>query len=291
MSVRARFAQLSGNARGIALILLASCFAVLSSALTKSLSADFPTFQIVWVRAAVTLVCLVPFLMKARFLGLWPARPKLMVFRSLNAGLIIVLNIYAVGRLPLVDFTAIGFTTPIFVIALSVLILRERPRLSRTVATLIGFAGVMLIVKPTGVLSPPLAAAVGGAFCLALGLILIRLLSRSESQLRLLLWSNGMLICVALWPAFTQWQDPTLAQAGLLIAAGLAGTLTQATMLLAYEAGEPTIVAPFDYSRILIAVAVGFAAFGEIPDALTFAGAALVIAAGLFIVRARAKPA
>ncbi|MEM7569266.1 MAG: DMT family transporter [Pseudomonadota bacterium] len=277
--------------RGIVLIVLASCFAVASSALTKALSETFPSLQIVWVRAVVTLVCLLPFLLRSRFAGLWPARPALMTFRSFNAAVIIVLNIYAVGRLPLVDFTAIGFTTPLFVIGLSFFILGDKPQLKRSLATLLGFAGVMMIVRPTGAVSLGLVAAIGGAFCLGLGVLLIRLLSRTEGQVRLMLWSNGLLVLLMGVPAYTLWVPPNAAEIGLLIAAGLAGTLTQAFILMAYEVGEPTVIAPFDYSRILIAVAVGFAFFGEVPDVLTFVGAALIIGAGLFIARMRSSPA
>ncbi len=280
--------RLSGNARGIVLILLASVFAVASSSLTKTLSDTFPSIQIAWVRALVTLVCLVPFVIRDQFRGLWPNRPILMGFRSLNAGAIILLNIYAVGNMPLVDFTAIGFTTPIFVILLSLVILRTQPRLDRSLATLVGFVGVMVIVRPTATLSPAFAAAIGGAFCLGLGLVLVRLLSKSESQLRLLLWSNALLALLIAWPAVNAWKSAQLLDGLMLIVAGVAGMLTQATILLAYQAGEPTIVAPFDYSRILIAIAAGFFIFGELPDALTFLGAALVIGAGLFIAR---KPA
>lgn len=290
MSLNSSFQALPGNARGIALILVGSGFAVASSAITKALSADFASLQIVWVRALVTVLCLLPFLLQQRFSSLWPARPALMIFRSFNAAAIIVLNIYAAGRLPLVDFTAIGFTTPIFVILLSFVILRDVPQRARSIATLVGFAGVMTIVRPGGDVSLALAAALAGAFCLALGLILIRLLSRSENQVRLMLWSNGLLALLTLWPALSVWQTPTSVQLALLVAGGLAGALFQACVLLAYEAGEPTVIAPFDYSRILIAVAAGYIVFGEVPDTLTYVGAALVIAAGLYIARRRSTP-
>jgi drug/metabolite transporter (DMT)-like permease len=281
----------SDNAYGIALIICASAFAVASSSLTKILSADFSSMQIAFVRVCVTLVALLPFLWRSHFRGLWPARPTLMIFRSINAGIIIVLNIYAVGHMPLVDFTAISFTTPLFVILLSFAVFRQVPQMQRTVATFIGFAGVLLIVRPTGDVSWALGAALGGAFCLGLGVLLVRLLSRTESQLRLLLWSNAIVALFLAIPALDMWSAPTLQLWGLLVVAGLMGAMTQACILLAYERGEPMVIAPFDYSRILLAVGAGFLLFGEVPDVLTFCGAALIIAAGIYIARRKAPPA
>ncbi|MEM6684032.1 MAG: DMT family transporter [Pseudomonadota bacterium] len=275
----------SDNARGIAYILCASLCAVISSALTKQLSQDFSAYQISIVRAFITLTCILPFMIRDRFHGLWPRRLKLMTLRSFNAGVIILLNVYAVGHMPLVDFTAITFTTPLFVIVLSVIILRQTPHLNRSIATLVGFVGVLLMVRPTGNLSPALAAAFGGAFCLGLGVMFIRLLAGQESQVRLLLWSNVILAAVLALPAMMTWTEPSPLQALLLIGAGLAGTLTQSFVLLGYTKGDPTVIAPFDYSRILLAVAIGAIAFAEIPDALTFSGAALLIGTGLYMAR------
>lgn len=280
----------SDNARGIALILCASAFAVMSSSFTKILASDFPSFQISFTRSCVTLLCLIPFIVRNQFRGLWPARPGLMALRSFNAAAIIMLNVYAVGALPLVDFTAIGFTTPVFVIILSVLIFRQTPELGRTIATLIGFAGVLMIVRPTGTLSVAMLAAFGGALCMGFGVLLIRLLSRTESQLRLLLWSNAVVVFLLAVPVLSMWVEPTPVQWGMFLASGLTGTLAQACILLGYEYGEPMVVAPFDYSRIILAVAAGLLLFAEIPDLYTFAGAALVISAGVYIAR-RKSPA
>ncbi|MEM9878620.1 MAG: DMT family transporter [Pseudomonadota bacterium] len=275
----------SDNARGIAYILCASLCAVISSALTKQLSQDFSAYQISIVRAFITLTCILPFMIRDRFHGLWPRRLKLMTLRSFNAGVIILLNVYAVGHMPLVDFTAITFTTPLFVIVLSVIILRQTPHLNRSIATLVGFVGVLLMVRPTGNLSPALIAAFGGAFCLGLGVMFIRLLAGQESQVRLLLWSNVILAAVLALPAMMTWTEPSPLQALLLIGAGLAGTLTQSFVLLGYTKGDPTVIAPFDYSRILLAVAIGAIAFAEIPDGFTFFGAALLIGTGLYMAR------
>jgi len=280
----------SDNARGIAFILCASFCAVGSSAFTKQLSADFSAFQIGFVRVLVTLTCIAPFILKSQFRGLWPARLKLMVFRSFNAGLIILLNIYAVSHMPLVDFTAITFTTPLFVIVLSFLVFRQVPDLARTIATLIGFFGVLLMVRPTGEISGAFGAAIAGAFCLGLGVILIRILSGQESQVRLLLWSNGMLGLILIVPTLQNWTAPSPEQWTLLMAAGLMGTLTQTFILLAYTRGEPVVIAPFDYSRILIAVAAGMLFFNEVPDVFTFLGATLVIATGVYMAREK-RPA
>lgn len=269
--------------RGIGFILLAGVFAVASGAMVKLLTPALPSLQIAFVRALVTSAILFPFILKSGVFILASQRPRLMTLRSLNAALIIVLNVYAVGHMPLVDFTAIGFATPILVIPLSALFLGEKMRLRRSVATLFGFLGVLLIVRPTGEIASGTLAALLATVLLAIGVMFVRLLSKTEPTIRLMAWSAAIVVIGLAYPALAAWQTPTLLEWMLLILGGVAGSGTQFFIICAYERGNPTLVAPFDYGRILVATFAGILVFMETPDAWTIGGTLLVIASGLYI--------
>lgn len=271
------------NLRGIGYILLAAVFAVSSGSLVKLLSGRLPSVEIALIRGVMTLLLISPFLIKAGVVVLKSSRPVLMVARSINAAAIIALNIYAVGHMPLVDYTAVGFATPILVIPFSAILLKEKMRLRRTLATLIGFAGVMMIIRPTGTIAEGAPAALLATVLLAIGVLFVRMLSRTEPTIRLMAWSAGFAIIGLGYPTYAQWQSPDLYEWALLIIGGIAGTGTQFFIIRAYEAGNPTLIAPFDYSRILFATLAGFILFLEIPDLWTALGSALVVGSGIYI--------
>lgn len=274
---------LSGNLLGIAFILLAGVCGVCSGALVKILSGRLPSVEIAFIRSLTTFFIVLPFALRAGFGVFKSHRPKLMVFRSVNAALIIALNIYAVGHMPLVDYTAIGFATPVLVIPLSVLLLKEKLSWNKTLATLVGFMGVIMIVRPTGEIAEGALAALAATFLLAIGVLLVRMLSRTEPTLRLMAWSSAFAIIGLSYPAVSSWQTPNAFEWLLLIGGGLIGSGTQFFILRAYEAGNPTTIAPFDYNRILLATMIGFFIFFEIPDLWTACGSLLVVGSGIYI--------
>lgn len=271
------------NLRGIGFILLAGLCSVASGALVKTLSSTLPSFEIAFVRAAVAFVLIAPFLYKAGLSVLISHRPGFMTLRSINAAAIIALNIYAVGHMPLVDYTAVGFATPILVIPFSALLLKERMKFRRTLATLIGFVGVIVIIRPTGTIAEGAPAALAATVLLAIGVLFVRMLSRTEPTIRLIAWSAGFTVIGLAWPTYATWVTPNSWEWILLIIGAIVGTGTQFFIIRAYEAGNPTLVAPFDYSRIIFATLIGFVVFMEVPDLWTAFGSVLVVGSGLYI--------
>ncbi len=195
------------------------------------------------------------------------------------------LNFGAVTLLPLAEATTLNFTTAIWAVILSALILRERVGLWRWSAVLLGFAGVLVIAQPGQSHIPPFGAAValGAAFTIALISIQIRDLSRTEHPLTIVFWFAAFtapLLGFAMPFLMTQ---HTAYQWGLLLGLGAFGLLGQFLLTAALRYGAVASVIVMDYSSLVWATLFGWWAFDRLPPTSTWAGAPLIVGAGLII--------
>ncbi len=198
--------------------------------------------------------------------------------------------IYAISFMPLADVTAMSFAKPLFVILLALLFLGEKIKWRRCVATLIGFLGILIMIRPGHEgFDPRVLIAVLGALFVAGAVVTMKILSRTESILTILTYFGLISSLVSLIPALLAWQWPTLTQLALLGLIGALGVGSQSFLVRAYAIGEATFVAPFDYVRLLYAGVLGYIFFSEIPDAWTLAGAGLIVTSTLYIARREAK--
>ncbi|MXP62012.1 DMT family transporter [Roseomonas sp. M0104] len=197
-------------------------------------------------------------------------------------------SFYGYVHLPLATVTALGFTMPLFLTALSVPLLGEKVGWRRTSAVLVGFLGVLAMLRPgLGAAPLPLPAVAGvlaGAVAWAMAMITIRRMGeRGESGATITLWFalGGCLVGGAL--ALADWVWPTPAQWALLAFIGLISALAQLLMTAAYRSGEATLIAPFEYSGIIWTMALGVLLWGERPVIMDFLGIAVLVASGLYI--------
>ena len=219
--------------------------------------------------------------------GLWRLMPRrwgLVVLRSLLQAFVGIAWFASWQSMSLADSYAVGFATPLIATLLAVLFIGERLDWSRVVATLVGFAGVMIMLRPgSGLWSPALALLLAGVTCSAVTRILTRQLSRTETpeclafSLLLMHVPVGLLLL------------PFLPIPGLTIEAVLAltllGLLTGVAQLLnarAYALAPVSALGPFDYSSMLWAVTLGWLCFGEVPNVSAMQGAVVIAIAGLY---------
>lgn len=190
----------------------------------------------------------------------------------------------ALAFLPLAEATAISFAAPLFSVALSGLILSERVGRYRWAAVAIGLAGVLIVMRPGGSDLPPagLALALLAAIGVAAVTITIRQIGRTESTPTTVLWFSGMAMLVTgtMMPFFAEAHDA--GTWAVLVALGLAGGLGQLFLTGALRYAPVSVVVPFDYTQLLWAVLLGWWLFGARPPATTWAGAAVIVASGLF---------
>lgn len=187
--------------------------------------------------------------------------------------------------LPLAESTTLGFTTPIFAVILSALVLRERVGLVRWTAVALGFLGVLVIAQPGHSHIPPLGAAVGlgAGFMVAVISIQIRDLSRTDEPISVVFWFSAWSTAVftLLLPFFVS--AHTAQQWLLLIAIGLLGCLVQLLLTASLRIGQVASVIVMDYSSLVWATAYGWLVWDQLPPTATWLGAPLIIGAGAVI--------
>ena len=269
----------------IGLVLLAHLVFVAADGASKHLTTDMSTPQIVWLRYGIVVLLLVPVVWYRR--AEHPFRttqPALHLLRGMMIVASSVLFVWALQHLPLELCTAIGFVSPFFVTALSVPFLGESVGVRRWVAVGLGFVGVLLILRPSGVAFQwPMLLPLMSSFCWAVSLILIRRMRGSERALTIMVYSSlvGWIASAPL--ALPLWRPPDAFEWLLLTAIASFSALGQYLVIHAFIMASASTLAPFSYSSILWAVLIGLLVFGTFPDAPTLAGTSILIGAGLYV--------
>jgi drug/metabolite transporter (DMT)-like permease len=254
-------------------------------ALVKLLGQKLDSSQIAFFRCFFGLIAILPFAL------LKPGRDALRTthfyghfLRGALGVAAIVAGFYATTRLPLTDSTAISFTAPLFMILTAIFLLGEKVRWRRGLATVAGFIGVLVMVRPdSGTLD--LGAMVGlfAAFLGALSTTLIKRLSATEAALTILVYFGLFSSILTAIPAYFVWRPVAGAELALLALVGALGAVGQFCQVRAFAAGELMAVAPIDYSRLIFAGILGFLLFAELPDRYTLVGAAIIVGSTLYI--------
>jgi drug/metabolite transporter (DMT)-like permease len=272
---------------GIALMCGAvACFACLD-ATAKYLSPHMPTLQIVWARyvSAFLLALLWINPVKQPRLVI-TSRPVLQVARSVLLLASTVLNFFALRYLQLDEALSILFSTPFLVAILAGPLLGERLDWKRWAAICVGFAGVLLVTRPgLGGIHPAAVLSLGGALCYAFYGIMTRALSRTDSNKTTLFYSNliGAAIMLPVLPFV--WVAPDNALLITLMAIiGVFASLGHYLLIVAHRLAPASMLSPFIYSQMIWMIALGYFVFGDVPNDWTLAGAAIVIASGLYLI-------
>lgn len=285
-----RWASLGGNVRGALWILLAAFLMSAQSTIIKSLGATMDSLEIVFFRGLFGILLILPFLTRMGWIRLSTRRPWLHLARSAAGVASMGCGFYAFTKLSLADATAIGFTMPLFMIVLAASTLGEVVGWRRWTATMIGFAGVLVVVRP-GMATFQMASLIAlvGAFSHAVVGVVLKKLATTETMVSIMFYFSLTGTLVFLVPAILVWTAPSWSELGLLAVMTALGMSSQAAFFQACRVGEMTAVTPFDYSRLIFAVAFGYLLFDELPDAWTAGGAAIIVASTLFIAHREAR--
>ncbi len=282
--------RLPPNVQG-ALWLVAGGFIFTStSAMIRLLSTQIESVQTAFFRAVISVILLLPMMLTGRVNPWHSKRIAGHFWRTLMGTTSMVLGFYAVSLLPLADATAISFSQPLFSVLVAALIAGDKVRWRRWSATVVGFVGVLVMVRPgEGSLQFGALIALANAATVSLSILLVKRLSDSETPLMILtqfaIFSTLLLAPPALW--VWRWPDAW----GWVLAVGIAlsATVGQYFWVQAFKAGEMSAVAPFEYLRLPFAVFVGWLIWGETPVIWTYVGAAIVIASALYIAQREAE--
>ena len=276
--------------RGIACIVAAIFLLSICDAMAKWLGqAGFQAFQIVFFRY---LFGLLPVAVMVWHGGLGTLHSRRPLAHGLRACLMFAaLSGFFAGLryLPLAEAVAITFTAPLFVTALSGPLLREPVGSRRWAAVLIGFAGALVVLRPgTEAFRPESLLVLFAALCFALAMLLTRWMARSETNTAMLAYSTfgAGLACVP-FLGFV-WQPVEPSHLWIFLALGILGGIGANFMISAYRHAPAAVVSPFDYTALLWTALIGWYLFEERPDHFVWLGAAIIVAAGLYITRREA---
>ena len=244
------------------------------------------SLQTVFARSVVGFCVILPFVWRKGLSSVRTDHLPLHLYQAMAGTVALMAHFYAWTKLPLADVTALLFTQPLFALLLAVIILGSKVNWRRWLATAIGFLGVLAMVRPGAVSFDPVTlVALFAGFSIALQLILVARLPEGEKELTMLFYLGIVGTLVTVGPALTVWRMPSLEVGVLLLVNGLLGITHQAMIFRAFRVGEATYVAPFDYSKIVVAALLGFLYFAEIPDAWSILGAAVIVASTYYISR------
>ena len=292
VSGRSAFAALPPNAQGAIWVVVAGFFFTIMTALIKEIGDTIPVVQILLFRQ-ITMTCTVlpvlisgyPGILKTNHVGLHLARVCMAVI-AMTCGFT------AFVHLPLADATALGFAKSLFVTLLALAFLHEVAGLRRWFAVLLGFVGVLVMVKPDadGFNAYSLLAVAGAAAAAAV-MVIIRKVSQYDRPVTILSYQAILVGIIMIPPTLYFWVTPTLEQWGIMLAIGLLSVVGQLCNIQGFKTGEASAVAPMDYSRRVFAMIIGFVIFLELPDLTTLVGAGLICATSFYTVRAEQRDA
>jgi drug/metabolite transporter (DMT)-like permease len=270
--------------RGIGLLLLSGIFLGTSDATSKYLSKTLPSIEITWIRFLVFALIMIPAMVPGSPLfALRTQRPVLQVTRGMALFGSSLLFISGLGFLPIAEASATSFVAPLFVTALSIVFLGEKVGMRRWMATAVGLVGVLIVLRPgTSAFHPAAVFPVASALAWASCLIMTRRMSGLERAMVTMTYSAivGLVVVSALVPVV--WITPTWYDILFGTIVGVASTAGQWIVVLAFRYAGASVLAPFSYVQLLWVTFLGFVIFGEVPDIWTIAGAAVIVASGLY---------
>lgn len=279
------------NGRGLMLMVAGMFLFSAVDAQAKFLTDSLHPLQIVWSRQ-LGLLLGVLVLLVARGRGLLETRrPGLQIARGLLAAGSAVCFVVAVKYVPLADAIAVTFVAPFMVTAMGALLLGEPVGARRWTAVAVGFLGAMIVIRPGfGAMHPAGLLAIAAATMFALRQILSRVLGGSERTATTVAYTalaGGAALTLPL-PFVWQWPVPGIEVALLVSIAVMAG-LAEILVIKALELALAAVVAPMQYTILIWGTFYGWAVFGQLPDAWTWAGAFVIVATGLYTLRREAR--
>ena len=266
-------------------------FATMDS-IVKWLSADFPTYQIMFFRCSVALIPVSLFLYRA---GGWEVlkteQPGLHIARSTLGVCAMGCAFYGIANMPLAEAMAIFHSSPVLMTAVSVIMLSEKVGIRRWMAVLAGFIGMLLVVRPgSGLFTAGAMFMLSAAVLVAITSNVVRKLSRQDDPACITFYfTASTTVLTAVISLLWDWTQPEALDLLLLIAVGLLGGCGQYLMALSFKHAEVALVSPLKYLMIVFGGLFGYLIWSEVPDMLSIAGIAVIVASGIYTMQREAR--
>jgi drug/metabolite transporter (DMT)-like permease len=283
----------SENLRGIVLMLLAMAALAAMDATMKQLVGHYSPIQVAALRGMVSLPFVVAWLYwrERTFVTLIHVRWGWHLARGVVAILMLTSFIYAISGMPLSEAYTLFFVAPLMITALSVPLLKETVDRRRWIAILVGFGGVIVVLRPGFVELNLMAVAVlVAATCYSLNAISVRILGRTDSTAAMSFWFIAMIAIGAGLLALPNWQPLRAGDTFWLIGMGVTGALGQLLITEAFKCAPVSVVAPFEYSTLFWGLLLDVALWGDLPGPIVYVGAAVIVGSGLYLIHRERRP-
>ncbi|MGE0746047.1 MAG: DMT family transporter [Rhodospirillales bacterium] len=279
-SAVARFEALPANVRAIVWAVVSTAVFAIVPIGVRMASESVPTVEIVCLRGFLACLILLPFFAVSGFRGIGTRHTGQYLTRSFMQGTGMVMWFWAMTQIALDQAVALHFTLPLFAIVLAVFLLKERLTMSRVVATIVGFAGVVIILRPGATeVGLPALAVLGSAALYAASMIMTKVLTRTDSPAAVILHQHLWLGLLTLAPTVYYWQTPDWRGLQGLLIIGVAGTIAPYLFTRGLRIADASLVISLDFLRLPFNAMVGFFLYDEIPDEWAFVGGAVIFGA------------
>jgi drug/metabolite transporter (DMT)-like permease len=275
------------------LMLGAMTFFSAGHGLVRYAATELHPFQTAFLRSFFGLVFMLPIILGDRdFSDLRVKRPKLHLVRGLLSATATMFWFTALALMPLGEAVALNFTSPLFATVLAALFLGEVVRVRRWTATVVGFIGVLIVVRP-GVETVQLGAllALGAAMIISVTVLLIRVMSQEDSTRAVVTSFNLQLTVYTLVPAVFVWVWPSWEMIAVTFAIGALTTVAHLMLTRAMSLAEASAIIPLEFTRLPMAAAIGLIWFSEVLDTWTVVGALIIGCSAVYISRREALAA
>ena len=280
--------------RGIMFKVMAVCLFIFMASFIKAASVEVPPGQAVFFRSFFALPVILGWLaMRGELRSGWKTpNPMGHFWRGLLGTSAMGLGFTGLGLLPLPEVTAIGYAAPLLVVVFASMFLNEKVGVYRLSAVLLGMIGVLIVLSPrlsigaglsTGETLGAVVVLMGAVFA-ALAQVFVRKLVQTEGTAAIVFWFSITSAVLALCTLPWGWAMPSVGVAAMLIMAGLLGGLGQIFLTSSYRYADASLVAPFDYASMILALIIGYFVFFEVPTGTMLLGAGIVILAGVLII-------
>jgi drug/metabolite transporter (DMT)-like permease len=280
--------KLSGNLRSIQAMLAGVVMFSVMDTTMKLLSAHYPAMQVAALRSLSSLPLVCAWLLwRGGLRSALQVRWPLHLLRAAIGIVMLALFAYGVRALSLAEAYAIFFIGPILITALSVFVLKERVDAARWIAIAVGMAGVLVILRPSGdgMLTLGGLAILASAVCYAVSAVSGRILARTDRSEHMVFWLMLMMSIGAGALAASGWVPVRSADLVLLAVLSVSGFLAQLAITEAFNHGEASVVAPFEYTALAWGIGIDWLMWQTLPDQTTLIGAAIIIGSGLYLIR------
>ena len=270
--------------RAAVLMLLATVFFSIMVGGIRHVSTEVNSFLVVFFRNLFGFLIIGPVIARMGFSFLRTNNYRLLFLRTMAGLASMFIWFYAVTLAPLAEAVALSFSAPLFVTIIAFAFLGEERTAARWIATLVGFGGVLLVVRPGfSELSYAHVMLLVSSLLNAFSVLLIKQMTRSDPPERIVAYMVLLFAPFSLIPALFFWEWPSWSALFWLAAIGASGTFAHILQTRALAAADATAIMPFDFSRLPFAALIGFIAFHEVPDLWTVLGGLVIFGASLYI--------